>query len=276
MDELPAFVAYHRSINTELEAIKDRVRYLIKHWPTDGAFKESILRSVLRRHLPESLQIGTGFVVTSAECSTQVDILIVDKSRPRLFSDGDFVIVTREAVRAVIEVKTGYDRPTEIEGDVLKLGRNAEISRWTGHKQFAGMFIYEARGDYQDVFLRALRKVRQDCGRDVHCVAYGSDLFIDKPGGIGQRSLSGWVSRSTGGMAGAYFIGKLVEFFSEESLYSDPVAWQPMVYKAGVARHLPCEGDALIEEIKLADCFPPCDSERTGGLPAGGRWHRAC
>jgi hypothetical protein len=62
---MPDFLAFHRSLCDELKAIKDRVRNLIQHWPTDGAFKESALRSVLRRHLPESVYIGTGFVVTT-------------------------------------------------------------------------------------------------------------------------------------------------------------------------------------------------------------------
>ena len=118
------FLAYHQSLAAELNAVKDRVRHLIRHWPTDGSFKESVLRSVLRRHLPESLFIGTGFIVTATDCSTQIDLLIVDKEHPRLFWDGDLIIVTPEAVKAVIEVKTGLDGPSAIEETITALAVN--------------------------------------------------------------------------------------------------------------------------------------------------------
>jgi hypothetical protein len=62
MDELE----YFRSITLELQALKNRVRHFIrdKHWLTDGEWKESVLRAVLRRHLPQSIGVGTGFVIT--------------------------------------------------------------------------------------------------------------------------------------------------------------------------------------------------------------------
>ena len=123
----PDFLAYHRSLAAELNAVKDRVRYLIRHWPTDGSFKESILRSVLKRHLPESVFIGTGFIATATDCSKQIDVLIVDKDHPRLFWDGELIIVTPEAVRAVIEVKTGLDGPQRSTTLMTTLASNKKI-----------------------------------------------------------------------------------------------------------------------------------------------------
>jgi hypothetical protein len=57
-------IGYHSSIAEELQATKNRVRSLIgsDHWLTDGEHKESILRSVLRTRLPQSVSIGRGFV----------------------------------------------------------------------------------------------------------------------------------------------------------------------------------------------------------------------
>jgi hypothetical protein len=37
------FFSYHRSLVAELDAVKHRIRTLIQHWPTDGAFKEAAL-----------------------------------------------------------------------------------------------------------------------------------------------------------------------------------------------------------------------------------------
>jgi hypothetical protein len=43
---------YFESLGHELDALKHRVRYLIAetNWQTDGEWKESVLRQVLRRH----------------------------------------------------------------------------------------------------------------------------------------------------------------------------------------------------------------------------------
>ena len=102
------FFGYHKSIAQELEATKDRVRQLIgsTHWETDGEHKEAIIRKVLRNHLPESVRIGKGFVCFESHTSTQIDVLITAVDKPTLFKDGELVLVTPDAVHAVIEVKT--------------------------------------------------------------------------------------------------------------------------------------------------------------------------
>jgi hypothetical protein len=73
-------IEYHKSLNRELQALKDRVRNLMDdpHWLTDGEWKETVLRSVLRKHLPHSVQVGRGFVLTPSRCSKQIDVLIYD------------------------------------------------------------------------------------------------------------------------------------------------------------------------------------------------------
>jgi hypothetical protein len=87
---------YFQSLAIEVEALKDRVRYLIEdqHWQTDGEWKESVIRQVLRRHLPQSVSVSRGFIVTASTASRQIDVLIVDSSKPVLFRDGDLVFVT--------------------------------------------------------------------------------------------------------------------------------------------------------------------------------------
>ena len=92
------FEQYHRSISAELKAAQDRVRNLIgsTHWQSDGEHKEAILRKVLGLYLPETLRIGRGFVSCSSGNTAQIDILISDTSKPTLFKDNDFVIVTSD------------------------------------------------------------------------------------------------------------------------------------------------------------------------------------
>lgn len=79
---------YYRSLSQELDALKGRVRYLIEdhHWLTDGEWKESVLRAVLRRHLPATVGVGRGFIVGPRGPSTQIDVLLYDASYPTVIS----------------------------------------------------------------------------------------------------------------------------------------------------------------------------------------------
>ncbi len=153
------FFQYHRSLAAELDAVKDRIHTLIQHRLTDGAFKEAALRSVLRRHLPESLMVAHGFVVREQETSTEIDILIIDRDRPTLFKDGDLVIVSADAVRAMIEVKTNLDGPSKVEEALVKLCSNNRVCFNAGQARriWTGLFVYNGRDDRDEVLLRSLQ-----------------------------------------------------------------------------------------------------------------------
>ena len=49
-------VRYFQSLTDECETLKDRVRHFVDdaHLPTDGEWKESVLRSMIKRSAPES------------------------------------------------------------------------------------------------------------------------------------------------------------------------------------------------------------------------------
>ena len=63
------YLEYQKSISKELLSIKGRLRNFIDdhHWPEDGRYKEIILTDILRKHLPKSVSVGTGFVVNLGE-----------------------------------------------------------------------------------------------------------------------------------------------------------------------------------------------------------------
>jgi hypothetical protein len=254
---MPDFDVFHKSLAAELAAVKDRVRNLISHSPTDGSYKEVVLRTVLKRQLPETNFVGTGFVVTPTASSTQIDVLIVDKDRPRLFWDGDFVIVTPEAVRAVIEVKTSLDGPSKIKETIRKLCQNK--ATWKnclhGWDNFLGLFVYECQRDRGEAILQGLFEASVEFQTGLDCVAYGDDVFVDAPGKIGCRNFEGYVSRPTGGLAPACFINKLAMYLSKTTRHSNPDAWQPSTTQSGVLRYLR-EGGS-IQEAALESCFSP-------------------
>ena len=70
----PDFRSCHRSIVNEMNAMKDRVGHLIqdKHWLAVGESKKTIPRSIIRRHLPDCLNIGPGLVVGRLRRPTRV------------------------------------------------------------------------------------------------------------------------------------------------------------------------------------------------------------
>ena len=81
---MPNYLEYQKSISKELLSIKDRLRNFIDdhHWPEDGRYKEIILTDILRKHLPKSVSVGTGFVMGEQGLSTQVDIIIYRNDFP--------------------------------------------------------------------------------------------------------------------------------------------------------------------------------------------------
>lgn len=89
-----------------------------KHdWTATGTHCETLFRSFLRRHLPNSLSVdkgyvwGTRLVGSEQQHGVEVDILIHDEavSRPLIRVD-DFVVVRAAAVRAMIQVKRRLSR----------------------------------------------------------------------------------------------------------------------------------------------------------------------
>src|SRR5579859_3211566 len=150
-------VEYFKDLSKELRAVQNRVRQLIgdAHWPSDGAWKESVLRAVLRRYLPPSFTVGSGFVLTETGISRQIDILVCDDSAPILFRDGDFLVSTAECVRAAVEVKTSLTA-AKLNEALDKLNHLATLSQ--GHPQpFLGLFCYDDTNLTATEVLNALR-----------------------------------------------------------------------------------------------------------------------
>ncbi len=95
------------SLSEEMDAQSRQIADLIEHKATSGGYRETLLRRLLERHLPQRYHVATGFV---HGCSRQLDILIYDRmDHPVFFREGELVVVHPDAVRAVIECKTRLD-----------------------------------------------------------------------------------------------------------------------------------------------------------------------
>lgn len=234
---MPNYLEYHKSLTDELHALKDRVRHLVQHWGTDGEYKEAALRTVLRRHLPESLVVGRGFVVTADSSSTQIDLLIVDGNKPTLFRDGDLLFVTPDCVRAVIEVKTSLRSSGAVNDCAVKLAQTGTLFHGVKEvKPWLGVFSYEAHLQDSTFLLDALQLAHRETGVAIDCMAYGKNDFvrfwpngeIEQGDELFASSHAKWRAYRLDHLASAYFVGNVVDALSGLNRENNAFAWYPL------------------------------------------------
>lgn len=259
----PNLINYYKSLADEFSANKNQIRDLIgsTHWPSEGGHKEAILRRVLQNKLPEIFRVGTGFFTDGENTSTQIDILIADASKPTLFQNGDFLVVTPDCVKGIIEVKTsliGRQKTNEAIGKLIKNVekiRNYQIWQYAfNNPQFnyrnyqeleiipfcwAGLFVYEDDNELKMNYLLEELNLQSEnkIERTINCLTIGENLFIRFWPNVsetfkGRLRNPGWQSykfrENHKKLSPAYFIGNLVMNLtnSENSYYSR--AWFPI------------------------------------------------
>jgi len=144
---------FHASFADEILAKRDRLRSLIggAHWPSDGAYKEGLLRDAVKRVVPSGLEVAHGFLLkpdrTGTNPSGQLDLLIYDGSRraPE-FKDGDFACVVAGSARGVGEIKTRWTKKTLEEAvdqlaDATLMAREEELWNTSPTTTFTSMLI---------------------------------------------------------------------------------------------------------------------------------------
>lgn len=200
---------HYGSLTSQAKALQDRVRNLVPHWPTDGEWKEAVLRSILRGHLPSTVEVVRGFVVTESQASTQIDILLYHNSKPTLFRDGDLVIVTPDAVAGIIEVKTRIDNVSDLRKAAKLLATAAALidsAPWPapGGLKCVGLFAYESR--FSDEHWREILAELQGVtpSRDVKITSCLGDSLL------GLCDLGTWSCFSAKGLAYGYFINSII------------------------------------------------------------------
>jgi hypothetical protein len=262
---------YFQSLTDECATLKDRVRYLVNdaHWPTDGEWKESVLRSMLKRSAPGSVTVGRGFVVHQDGCSTQIDVLIYDNSMPILYRDGDLVFITPSACRGIVEVKSNTSLP-EFRAAAVKLADNAEFirSRSADFHIFVGFFAYDVRTPNCVPFLQALNAAAAgQYGRLIDHVALGSRKLIkywpSDPDSVRARlGYDQWHLYDLNRMAPGYFIHNLLLNVSKKLITQRENTWFPRNSKeVNIEGHLGFERAA--QQMLPAD-VPAAASRRRG------------
>lgn len=216
---MPMYLDFRKSISKELMAVKDRVRNLIgsSHWGEDGHYKEFILMQKLRNYLPDTVRVGTGFVISGEQCSTQIDIIIHLASITPFFKSGDFVIIEKSGVKGIIEVKTRLNKH-DLSGVVRKAHENGEL---IGFPIFNGIFAYESDLRAVDDHLPPADEsaLRQHKGY-LNNIALGTDLFMKywPMNGLRQNMSEHISFYNLPDLAFGYFISNLAEDVSGREL----------------------------------------------------------
>lgn len=176
---------YQQSIAAEFIAIKDRVRFFIddNHWGEDGRYKEMILINYLKRILPNGVSVGTGFVKNNGgELTNQIDIIIYKEQYPKLFSEGDFVILMPDSVIGIIEVKSTSTISVlaSTRNDLSVIQKSEKNGKIIGSKRiFNGIFAYDNRINFNSRFANGIvAKQLRELDGYLNCLCLGSNNFI--------------------------------------------------------------------------------------------------
>ena len=175
---MPNLQRYHESITKELDALKNRIRDLVTHWLTDGEGKESVLRTIMSRHLPSSVFVGRGFIVDRSTSSAQIDILVLRPETPTLFRDGNLAIVTPDVPRAIVSVKTELTGQQEWRKAAVELAQHgAHCKRVAKNTPWLGLFSYEGNEGQVSNMMESLCYARKKTGYAINAACCGYDYF---------------------------------------------------------------------------------------------------
>lgn len=234
--------SYYKSLSEELLSLKDRIRYIINdgHWQTDGEWKESVLRSILSRHLPSNIEVGSGFIVSPDSHGGQTDILIYDSSTPIIFKEGHLAFVPANGVRGIVEVKTKIHGKARLREILRKLADQAEFisNQLPSHSPapFIGLFAYESTNISSEDIAECLYEASQKNGvnpssRVVNHLSINIDQFAKYWSNNPLEEIGGnychWHVYNLPDKSFGYFIQNIVHACSNQNLLGSDRLWFP-------------------------------------------------
>jgi len=234
-----SLIDYHKNTTRELLSLANNVRDLINHHGEDGRYKEAVLKSMIKRFLPEKYVLATGFVIRpendygTHESSTQVDLVIYDNSSPVIFKEGDFVILTPDSVRAIIEVKTNL-LSLDVTAVVKKANKIGQFI-FEGKKDkkdllFNGIFSFEGGSFFEETFKQNILFANQEFANEkgykkfvVNHISVNKDRFLKFwPEDALPHSLY-----EPEDLSFPFFISNLIAFLASHSVSTNNFIWFP-------------------------------------------------
>jgi hypothetical protein len=247
---------HFQSLTQELECLKDRVRHFIdhRHPPSDGEWKESVLRSMLAQRLPDTVKVGRGFILRPGDPSTQCDVLLYRADHPLPFRDGDFVFVPADAVLAVIEVKTKLDRESFRQA-LDTLANIGQVLPKRDPVPILGLFSYEKDGDPRAWFSDEVPPICNSRERVVDLVSAGCHDFlkwwclspdtVTAPGdpAIANPPYGKWHSYHLPNMAAGYFLANVIDLVTRGLVSRNDSIWFPVEGKEAIGQRVVIDPD---------------------------------
>jgi hypothetical protein len=113
-DNSPLLKKHFENISDDLNRQSQRIRNFYTHAPSAGVSRENLVAKLLEGHLLPVAGVSTGIIASySGEYSNQSDIVLFDpQSNGPIYKDGPAPIWLLEAVYAMIEVKTAFNKAT--------------------------------------------------------------------------------------------------------------------------------------------------------------------
>lgn len=120
---------FYKNITDNIFINKDKIKSLIgnNHNLSSGISKENILKNTIKNHLPSNFDVSSGFVIGNNCQTTQIDIIIYDKSFPILHKENENIFITADAVIGIVEVKTSITDYSQLKTTIEKLSDNSEV-----------------------------------------------------------------------------------------------------------------------------------------------------
>jgi len=155
---------------------------------------------------------------------------ISDKNRPTLFKDSDFVILTADAVKAILEVKTAIRGRARLEEVLGQVADDAEKVRETNPRLECGVFIYNNSALSDLVVLQALRRVADgNLARRINYLCIGPDRFtLFFPGLKKKEQPARWRSFAVPEMAASLFLSFVVWRLTGKMTAQAMMQWFPI------------------------------------------------
>ncbi len=231
----------YKTLLDELDAVNDKVRDLLpsSHRLTEGEWRESVLRSVLRQHLPGHIHPLRGFVTDGKVSSRQIDILLFNSARPALFRDGDLVISTPDTAVGVVEVKTAIRSVGELQAALEPLAENVSMIRESASASsvFSGLFAFDTRLDRRK-HLKAILGCLNDVQggqptKTIDIISLGRSTFVlhwdGVPPGTKPRPerRKRWHAYHLNDQAPGYFLSNIIYSIDPDSVSRNMGVWFP-------------------------------------------------
>ena len=173
--------------------------------------------------------------------STQVDVLVTDKRHPTLFKENSLQIVSPDAVRCILEVKTKIDNKPSMTKALKKMSKNVQRIRREQRNFFrcdAALFVFENSSLHDADILDCLQDAAQgEKSMAVNLVSIGSKCFIrywadNEKGGIDGNDPC-WVAYELDNLAPTYLISNIVVELDWQRVLGFEGYWFPT--KGGVS-----------------------------------------